>query len=234
MRIAIMQPYFMPYIGYFQLMDLVDEFVVYDNAKYTKRGWFNRNRILVNGSDAQITLPLRKDSDHLHVKDRYLADSWESERKTILNRIHGAYGKAPHFDESYGVVERVVGHDDRNLFNFLHNSLLVTKDYLGITTPLVVSSTIQADHELKAEDRVVSICAARCAKSYINPIGGLELYCKERFENDGIGLSFIKTDDVRYRQFGQEFVPSLSIIDVMMFNSKENIREMLEKKFNLI
>lgn len=234
MKIAIMQPYFMPYVGYFQLMDVVDEFIVYDNVKYTKKGWFNRNRILINGSDAQITLPLRKDSDFLQVKERYLADTWANERKTILNRIRGAYGKAPHFEETYGLVERIMGCDDRNLFGFLHNSLQLTKDHLGIATPLVVSSSIPMNHELKAEDRVITTCKARCAQSYINPIGGLELYCKERFEKEGISLNFIRMDSISYQQFGREFVSSLSIIDVMMFNARKNIREMLEDKFTLV
>ena len=91
MRIAIMQPYLFPYIGYFQLMNAVDEFVIYDNIEFTKKGWINRNRILVNGRDSFITVPLKKDSDYLDVRDRYLADSWPSERVTILYRIKQSY-----------------------------------------------------------------------------------------------------------------------------------------------
>ena len=87
MKVGIMQPYFFPYIGYFQLMNAVDEFVVYDNIEFTKKGWINRNRILVNGKDAFITISLKKDSDYLDVRDRYLADSWSSDRVKMLNRM---------------------------------------------------------------------------------------------------------------------------------------------------
>ncbi len=79
MKLAIMQPYFFPYIGYFQLINTVDEFVVYDNIEFTKKGWINRNRILVNGKDEYITLPIKKDSDFLHVKDRFLAETWSKD-----------------------------------------------------------------------------------------------------------------------------------------------------------
>lgn len=81
MKAAIMQPYFFPYLGYFQLMNAVDTFVVYDNIEFTKKGWINRNRILVNGKDAFISIPLKKDSDYLQVNERYLADSWGDEKK---------------------------------------------------------------------------------------------------------------------------------------------------------
>src|SRR4030042_5533275 len=98
MKIAIMQPYFLPYIGYFQLMNAVDEFVIYDNIEFSKKGWINRNRILVNGKDSYITIPLKKDSDYLDVRDRYLAETWSSEKIKMLKRIIGSYRKAPRFD----------------------------------------------------------------------------------------------------------------------------------------
>ena len=87
MKLAIMQPYFFPYIGYFQLIKSVDEFVIYDNIQYTKKGWINRNRILVNGTDYLISLPLKKDSDYLNVVDRQLAESWEKDRTKLLTLI---------------------------------------------------------------------------------------------------------------------------------------------------
>src|ERR1700749_4655397 len=113
-----MQPYLFPYIGYYQLINAVDEFVVYDNIEFTKKGWINRNRILVNGGDAYITLPLKKDSDYLHVCQRYLADTWPAERKKMLNRITESYRKSPFFELAFPVLEQCVMFDDHNLFNF--------------------------------------------------------------------------------------------------------------------
>ena len=233
MKIGIMQPYFFPYIGYFQLMDAVDEFVIYDNIKFTKKGWINRNRILVDGKDSYITVPLKKDSDYLDVRDRCLAESWLSERNTMLNRIICSYKKAPYFDCAYPITEKCILFEEYNLFNFILNSLNLIKEYLEIQTPLLISSSILIDHELKAEEKVIAICKARKADSYLNPIGGTQLYSKDRFKELGIDLHFLKTNDFRYRQFDNDFIPFLSIIDVMMFNSKEQIVESLNFFYTL-
>ena len=227
MKIAIMQPYFLPYIGYFQLMNAVDEFVIYDNIKFTKKGWINRNRILVDGKDSYITIPLKKDSDYMDVRDRRLAEIWLFERNTMLNRIIGAYKKAAYFDCAYPIVEKCILFEEYNLFNFILNSLNLIKEYLGLQTPFLISSSILIDHELKAEEKVIAICEARKADSYFNPVGGVQLYSKDRFQEQGIDLHFLKTSDFSYRQFNNKFVPFLSIIDVMMFNSKEEIKEYL-------
>jgi len=228
-----MQPYFCPYIGYFQLLNAVDEFVIYDNIEYSKNGWINRNRILVNGKDSYITLPLKKDSDYLDVRDRCLAEIWLSERNTMLNRIMGAYKKAPYFNRAYPIVEECILFEEYNLFNFLLNSLSLIKEYLEIQTPFLISSSILIDHDLKAEKKVVEICKARRADSYLNPIGGVQLYSKVRFKEQGVDLHFLKTNDFSYKQFNNDFVPFLSIIDVMMFNSIEEIKEYLNSFYTL-
>jgi hypothetical protein len=222
-----MQPYFFPYIGYFQLMNAVDEFVIYDNIKFTKKGWINRNRILVNGADSFFTIPLKNDSDYLDVRDRYIVNSWPSERVKMLNRIKESYRKAPQFNCVYPLVEKCIIFNDTNLFNFILNSLRHVKEYLGIQTLLLISSTIPIEHTLKAEQKVISICKERKAHTYVNPIGGVELYDKDRFMGEGIDLHFLKTDEFSYAQFGNDFIPWLSILDVMMFNPKEAIKKML-------
>lgn len=233
MKIAIMQPYFFPYIGYFQLINAVDEFVVYDNIKFTKKGWINRNRILVSGKDSYISLPLKKDSDHLDVRDRYLADSWSFEKDKMLNRIIESYRKAPYFDSVYPIIEKSILFEEHNLFGFILNSLNLVREYLGIQTPLLVSSTIPVDHGLKAEKKVVAICKARKADMYLNPIGGVQLYSKVDFRNEGLDLCFLKTTNFIYKQSDNEFVPFLSIIDVMMFNSKDKIMEYLTSFYTM-
>jgi len=234
MKIGIMQPYFFPYIGYFQLMNAVDEFVVYDNIEFTKKGWINRNRILVDGQDSFITLTLKKDSDYLDVRDRYLADSWTSARMKILNRIKESYRKAPQFEAVYPLIEKCILYDEYNLFKYILNSLNIVKAYIEIDTPLVISSTITIDDTLKADKKVIAICKERNADTYVNPIGGIKLYIKDEFKNEGINLHFLKANDFEYKQFNNEFVPWLSIIDVMMFNSKNEIKQLLRTQYALI
>lgn len=227
MKIAIMQPYFLPYIGYFQLMNAVDEFVIYDNIQYTKKGWINRNRILVNGQDSYITLPLKSDSDYLNIVDRILSDSWQSEKLKLLNRIKSSYLKAPYFETVFPLISTVVLFEDHNLFRFIENSLLVVKNYLNISTPLITSSKLDIDSSLKSEKKVISISQSRSASMYINPIGGVELYSQSNFRDAGIQLHFLKTDPIVYKQFQNEFIPFLSIVDVMMFNSQESVKHYL-------
>ena len=230
-----MQPYFFPYIGYFQLLNAVDEFVIYDNIQYTKKGWINRNRVLVNGKDEYISLSLKKDSDYLDVKDRFLSDTWAAvDRKKMLNRITESYRKAPYFKEAFHLVEECILCEHSNLFLFILNSIEKINNYLSITTPIVISSTLDLNTELKAADKVMEICKKRNATHYLNPIGGLELYNKEHFEANDLALNFMKTNPFKYKQFENEYVPFLSIIDVLMFNSKEEVIQLVNKEFQVI
>lgn len=222
-----MQPYFLPYIGYFQLINSVDEFVIYDNIQYTKKGWINRNRILDNGSDRLFTVSIKKDSDYLDVVDRKLSESWNKDRKKLLNSLYMLYHKAPCFSEAYNVIEECLLDDEDNLFTFILNSLNKINNYLSIKTPIVVSSSVDINHSLKSQDKVLAICKAREATTYINAIGGMDLYSKTTFELNGIDLKFIKSQPITYTQFEDTFVPWLSIVDVMMFNSKDMIQEYL-------
>jgi len=222
-----MQPYFMPYIGYFQLINSVDEFIIYDNIQYTKKGWINRNRILVNEKDQLITLPIKKDSDYLNVIDRELSESWKKDKNKILNVIKSSYNKSPYFQETFELISKCLNNSEINLFRFIYDSIVLINNYLEIKTPIVISSTINANHTLKSQDKVLSLCKEQKADVYINSIGGVELYDKETFKQNNIELNFIKSNPIKYKQFNNEFVPWLSIIDVMMFNSKEQIKEYL-------
>lgn len=227
MKVAIMQPYFMPYIGYFQLINAVDEFIVYDNIEFTKKGWINRNRILVNGKDDYISLPIKKDSDYLTIMDRYLGENWLVEKTKMINRLKESYRKSPFYTVVFPIIEESIQQEENNLFIFVLNTIKKINEYIGIATPITISSVIPIDHSLKAEKKVLEICKSKKATAYINPIGGVELYSKEVFKNEGIQLQFLKTDSITYKQFNNEFVPWLSIIDVLMFNSKEEIKKYL-------
>jgi hypothetical protein len=232
MRLAIMQPYFFPYMGYYQLIATVDLFIVYDNIKYTKKGWINRNRMLQNGKDVMFSLPLKHDSDKLDVCDRELAADFSCDK--LLNQFNGLYHRAPYFSQTFPLIEQIIRHQDTNLFRFLHHSIVKTCEHLGITTEIRISSGIAINHDLKNQDKVLALCTALGASTYVNAIGGRELYSKETFRERGVELKFIRSKPFEYPQFGDEFVPWLSIVDVMMFNSVETIKESLVMKFELV
>ena len=223
-----MQPYFFPYIGYFQLMNAVDKFVIYDNIQYTKKGWINRNRIIQNGHVKTFTIPLKKDSDYLNVCERQIADSFNSNK--LCNQLINAYKKAPYFDDVYPLISKSIHYYELNLFKYVFESLKAVCKYLHIdSSKIIVSSTLLIDHLLKSEDKVLSICNSLGAIEYINPIGGVDLYSKDRFELENIDLKFLKPKTVLHTQFGKDFLPNLSIIDVMMFHPQEKIKEMLNE-----
>ena len=229
-----MQPYFMPYIGYFQLINSVDKFVLYDNIKYTKKGWINRNRILVNGKDEFISIPLKKGSDFLHVNERFLSDSSDNDLDKLLNKISENYRKAPNFKKVISLVQEIFTSRELNLFEFIKNSLQATLKYLEIETPVINSSTLPIDHNLRAEAKIIEICKYLHADIYINPIGGLALYSNSTFNDNNIELYFIESIPFEYNQYGNEFIPWLSIIDIMMFNESIIIKQMLETSYKLI
>ncbi len=226
MKIGIMQPYFMPYIGYFQLINSVDAFVIYDNIQYTKKGWINRNRYLLNGKDVIFTIPIKKDSDYLNVNQRVLADGFSPIK--LLNQIKAAYRKAPYYSEVYPMIEEIFKCEEKNLFNYIYKSIIIITEYLNINTKIIISSSLNIDHSLKGQDKVLAICKCLKTKNYINSIGGTELYSKSIFDENNIKLNFIKSQAIEYKQFNHDFVPWLSILDVMMFNEVEDIKKFLE------
>lgn len=228
MKISIMQPYLFPYIGYFQMIKAVDQFVIYDDVEWF-RGWINRNRILVQGKPGYITIPLQKASSHLKINERNLSDDYENKKKQLLQKIESAYRKAPNFKPTLALVDECLSFKDKNLSVFLTNALRECCNYLNISTPFILSSALDKTNELRAEDKIIDINIVLGATHYINAIGGAGLYDKEKFAKNGLKLSFIEARKVPYPQFkSQEFVPFLSIIDVMMFNSSEAITNLLE------
>ena len=225
MTIGIMQPYFLPYIGYFQLMNAVDKYVIYDNIQYTKKGWINRNRILQNGKDVLITIPVEKGSDFLDIKDRCVSTNFD--KKKLLNQIKETYRKASLFESVMPLTEDIINFDKSNLAAYIFNSIDQIRTYLNIDTEIVVSSTLNIDHSLKGQDKVITICKELQATDYYNAIGGQELYNAEDFGKENINLHFVSTNPIEYKQFKNEFVPWLSILDVMMFNPVDEIQRML-------
>ncbi len=223
MKLAIMQPYLFPYLGYFQLIRAVDAFVVYDDVNYIKGGWINRNFILSQGGKQLITLPLQGASPNKLINEIEVGDQHK-----ILQSIRHGYGKAPQFGAVYPVLEDIFTRQEKNLANFLGYALRQVCGYLGLKPEWHISSALKKDNGLRGQEKVLAICEELGATHYINVPGGMELYDKQAFAERGIQLSFIQPRTVAYPQFGKEYVPNLSIIDVMMFNGPEQCAALLE------
>jgi len=220
--IAIMQPYFFPYIGYWQLISAVDRFVIFDDVNYIVGGWVNRNRLLINSKPSYITVPLQHASPNKHICDTLVVSSsiW---RDKLTKMVENTYRKTPHFDEVFPVIEQLIRHPSENLADYLAYQLQMLSRFLGISTEFVVTSRIYGNNEIAGQERVLDICKRESATTYINAQGGQKLYDTDAFSSAGIDLRFIFMRPLTYKQRGAEFTPNLSIIDVMMFNSKEKI-----------
>ena len=226
MKIGIMQPYFFPYIGYWQLMNMVDRYVIYDDVNFIKNGWINRNNILLNGEKHLITLPLQGASPFLPINQIKITSNQKILEK-LLKTMEQAYRKAPFYNEIYPIVEETVMEQSKNLSSALIGSFFKIREYLGMKTELIVSSELKKQNELKGKDKVMHICSLLGGDEYVNAIGGQELYDKAEFASHGIKLNFLKTGNVEYKQFKNDFVPNLSIIDILMFNSPKEVNRML-------
>lgn len=224
-KVAIMQPYFLPYMGYWQLIAHVDEFVIYDNIEYTKKGWITRNRFLLNGKDEMFSLSLKADSDFLPVSERRLSPDFD--RDKLVRQLQGAYQKAPHYKENFPLIEEIIRNREKNLSAYISASIHKICAYLDIKTTLMPSSQILSLGNKKGQDKVIDLCCALDADEYINPIGGLELYDRTAFADAGVRLSFLRSRPLDYQQFGQPCLPHLSILDVLMFNSREQTKKYL-------
>lgn len=224
--IAVMQPYFLPYIGYYQLMSAVDRFVVFDDVNYINRGWVNRNRLLLNGVAHTFTVPLRGASQNKMICEIELADD-DSWRDKLLRTISHTYAKAPCYANVYGLMEGIIRYPACRLDEFLLNSLRKVASYFALGTEIVDSSRVYGNTQLRGQARILDICRQERAECYVNAIGGQDLYEYARFSEQGIQLKFLRSRPLSYTQGGAEFVPSLSILDVMMFNPQPEARRLL-------
>lgn len=223
MRLGIMQPYFLPYIGYFQLINAVDKYVIYDDVNFIKGGWINRNQILLNGKAHMINIPMEGASSFKKINEIKIGKNKEK----LLLTIQQAYGKAPYYKAAFPFLTEIILYENDNLASFISNSILKIAQYLQINTEFILSSNIEKNNELKAQEKVILICKILGATDYYNAIGGQELYSKDHFTENELTINFIKSKPIIYNQFKNQFVPCLSIIDVIMFNSQEEVSKML-------
>ncbi len=226
MVVAIMQPYFFPYIGYFQLMAAVDCFVFYDDAQFMKGGWINRNRILRDGAAAWWTFPIIHDDYRLSIRQRKYSVT-AGQIRSLLGKIETAYANAPNYQTVFRLLTELLNSANDNVADYNSNILQLLATHLGIKCKFLSSSSLGELAGLQGRERVIEICRKLGASKFINPIGGIELYDSSRFENAGIELGFLQARTTSYSQFASRHLPFLSIVDVMMFNSESRIIELL-------
>jgi len=225
MKLAVMQPYFFPYLGYWQLINAVDHFVIFDDVNYRKRSYINRNSLLVNGRQHDVTLELSGASQNRLIRDINIGNNGEK----ILKTIFLAYSKAPCFKQVYSLLESVLRTDEIRLVNLLADSLSVFSEYMKIDTTISFSSDLDNNAAYTGKNRLIDLCTRLGADEYINSIGGQQLYTRQDFAEQNIQLNFLQSKLPPYKQFGEAFVPGLSIIDVLMFNDPGKVSSMLEK-----
>lgn len=229
MKTAIMQPYIFPYIGYWQLINAVDTFVLLDDVNFIMRGWINRNNILLNGKSHLISLPLEKPSQNKLISETKLKLD-DKTRENLLKTIFLAYKKTPFFSEVYPLVEDIITNKEENLTKFLLYSFEKISQYMEFKTKFLISSKIEKDNTLKAQERIIEICKKLNTKTYINLPGGKNLYNEDKFREAGIELKFIQPDleSIKYTQLSNDFITNLSFLDVLMFNNRSKINQFLK------
>lgn len=229
-----MQPYLFPYIGYFQLINAVDKFIIYDDVTFIKQGWINRNRILTEGSALLFSIPLSGANPYKLIRDvsinELLYDKW---KKKFYKTLDQYYRKAPHYEKVLAIIKIVLESKHQLISAAALCSIKAVCEYLTIETEIAETADKYNNNYLKAEDRIIDICRQEAATVYINADGGRLLYSRNTFKENGIELRFIKSNNIVYKQFDNPFVPWLSIIDVMMFNHKSSIKQML-RSHNLL
>jgi hypothetical protein len=225
--IAIMQPYIFPYLGYFQLIQAVDKFIFYDDVNFIKRGWINRNRVLINNEPSLFTIPLIKASQNRLINETKVAidKKW---LKNFYNTIELSYKKAPFFLKVNNLIKEILNKNHTNISELASESIIMISKYLDINTEFELSSkNYSSSKGLDKADRLIEICNRNDAKSYINAHGGIDLYDKDYFRKNNIELYFHVPDLLPYKQFNSDFISGLSIIDILMFNNKDDIQRML-------
>ncbi|MFN4999643.1 MAG: WbqC family protein [Akkermansiaceae bacterium] len=227
-KIAVMQPYLFPYIGYFQLVNEVDTFVCFDDVHFIKKGWINRNNVLLNGAPKLFTFSLSKISQNKLINEHDFAD-FDNTKKDFMKLIEQSYEKSPQYGDIIKLLERILNVNVVKISNFIAHSLKEICIYLDIQTKIINSSDLEKNNALPAQERIIEIIEKCGGNHYINAIGGKTLYDGEAFSKKDIRLSFIQTKPIKYTQFGDVFTPNLSIIDLLMFNTKDDMNYLLQQ-----
>jgi len=222
-KLAVMQPYFFPYIGYWQLINAVDTFVIYDDVNFIKKGYINRNSLLLNGKSQTFTLELLKASQNKLINEIEIGGN----KNKILKTIEFAYKRAPYFVDIYPLIESIFNYPDGNLAKFTGNSIQKITKHLNIDTEIIYSSDLAKNNSLYGQDKIINICKTLQSEFYLNSAGGKNIYSQDLFREAGISLNFLETNLSIYDQFGDKFISNLSIIDLLMFNNKVSLQKII-------
>lgn len=244
MKLAIMQPYFFPYLGYFQLIKSVDKMILYENVAFMKKTWMTRNQILIkNGDPIFIQVPVATKSSSKTIGQIQISNQtlWKN---TLKRMVYFNYCKSPHFKESFPLIEQIIDYDTSSLHAYNCNLIQQisqwldcgtefqsdNKEYLPIEEELeeqYAARSLLDGLDMRKTDRLIRIIKSEEASTYINPIGGISLYDKDVFQCANIQLFFIETQKHTYPQFSDTFHPNLSIIDVLLNCGVEQTKELL-------
>ena len=216
-KIAIMQPYFFPYIGYWQLINLADKFVLLDDVNFIKKGWIHKNLIMNNNETRQINICISKMSQNKQINDLSLSTEHNWKNKLIKN-IQNSYSKAPFYNEVNNIIGDIISYDESNLSKYLFNSIKQICKTLDIKTHIEpTSSKYLTDPLKKGQDKIIDICLKEKGSIYVNPIGGVDYYDSEKFKENNLSLKFLNTS------------PSPSIINDLMLLGIKKAREKINK-----
>jgi hypothetical protein len=227
MKVAIMQPYLFPYHGYFQLIQAVDLFIFLDDVNYIKKGYINRNNILLNGHSHRFTKPVEKVS-----QNRFINQHDYGRQDKLLSVFTHAYQSAPHYSEVMSLLAPVLTATG-NVAEVNANAVKSVFEYLGLAQKFAFSSAVPHDTSLKGQDKIIALCQAVDGLTYVNPPGGRALYDAKHFANAGLSLTFIEPELRPYPQLADVFIPSLSLVDMLMMTPRSAILQQLNE-FNLV
>ena len=222
MKIAIHQPKLLPYIGYWQLIYAVDTFVIYDDVNFVKRSFINYNSILINKQQKKFTLELIGASQNKLINEIKVGEN----SNKILRTLELNYKKKPYYNLALPVLREIFCQKEKNLAKFIGYSIKKIFKYLEIDKKFIYSSQIDKNNNLKGQFKIIDICQKLNAKQYINAIGGKSLYDREKFLSKGINFNFIETNFTKHKNLNN-FNANLSIIDIMMNYSKNEILDIL-------
>jgi hypothetical protein len=212
MKLAVMQPYLFPHIGYFQLINAADLFLIYDDVAYIKQGYINRNSILSPNGATRFTIPVPGASSNKLISEL----AFSEDVAKVLKTLEQSYSKAQFFEDVFPMIRGALELDDRSIASVCQKSFEDIFSYLGLEKELKKTSELEYDRSVSARDRLIALCHQFGADCYINAPGGRKLYAKQDFADKGVALKFIDSLPLEYSQGGAEFVPNLSIIDVLM------------------
>ena len=225
MKLVVMQPYLLPYIGYFQLIYSSDLFLIYDDVTYIKQGYINRNSILSPNGTIRFTVPVPGASSNKLISEL----EFSSDVANVLKTIEQSYSKAPCFETVFPLIKQILEYEDRAIASVCFHSYETIFSYLGIEKKIKKTSELDYDRTVSARNRLLSLCQKFDANNYINAPGGRSLYDKKDFAEKGVKLNFIDSLPIEYQQGGTEFIPNLSIIDVLMYCPQSEVQDLMRQ-----